>query len=96
MRLKLSFLSARFSTAGLSPSEPPMMKLMSAKAAFEKTHPKFVAFLNNAMACSMEEGTIIELTMTRPGEAPITTNIKVQKSDLELVESLRDLAKTEK
>lgn len=73
-----------------------MMKLMSAKAAFEKTHPKFVAFLNNAMARSMEEGTIIELTMTRPGETPITTNIKVQKSDLELVESLRNLAKTEK
>lgn len=73
-----------------------MMKLMSAKATFEKNHPKFVAFLNNAMTRSMEEGTVIELTMTRPGEAPVTTNLKVQKSDLELVESLRDLARAEK
>lgn len=73
-----------------------MMKLMSAKASFEKTHPKFVAFLNNAMSRPMEEDTIIELTLTRPGEAPVTTNLKVQKSDLELVESLRDLAKAEK
>lgn len=41
---------------------------------------------------SVPEGTIIEISVTRPGEEPITTNLKVTQSDLELVEELRVLA----
>ena len=37
------------------------------------------------------EGTIIEITITRPGEEPVSTNLKVQKSDLDLVEELKNL-----
>ena len=39
------------------------------------------------------EGTIIEITVTRPGEQPITSNIKVLQSDLELMEELKGMAK---
>ena len=63
-----------------------IMKLMSAKNKFQKNHPKFVAFLNRCFAGGLKEGTIIEITVTNPGEAPITSNIKVQQSDLELLE----------
>ena len=38
------------------------------------------------------EGTIIELTVINPGQDPVTTNIRVQQSDLELVKQLQDLA----
>ena len=31
------------------------------------------------------------ITVTKPGEEPITTNFKVLQSDLELMESLKDL-----
>ena len=66
-----------------------IMKLMSAKNKFQKNHPKFVAFLNRGL----KEGTIIEITVTNPGEAPITSNIKVQQSDLELLEELKEMGR---
>ena len=67
-----------------------IMKLMSAKNKF---HPKFVAFLNRCFAGGLKEGTIIEITVTNPGEAPITSNIKVQQSDLELLEELKEMGR---
>lgn len=68
-----------------------LMKLMNAEKQFEKTHPKAVAFVKAMFSRPIEEGTVIEMTITRPGEEPVTTNIRVQQSDLELVESLKDL-----
>ena len=72
-----------------------MMKLMSAKNTFVKNHPKFEAFVKAVFlgGNGITEGTVIEITVTRPGEQPIATNLKVQQSDLDLVEELRNLAK---
>lgn len=70
-----------------------LMKIMSAKNKFTANHPKFVAFLSAVFAGGVEEGTIMELTVTKPGQAPVTTNIKVQKSDLELLQELKELGK---
>ncbi len=69
-----------------------IMKLMSAKSQFSRNHPKFEAFLNSVFSRPMEEGSVIEITVTRPGEEPITANIKVQQSDLDLLEELKELA----
>lgn len=68
-----------------------IMKLMSAKNQFSKNHPKFEAFLKSVFSRKIEEGTVIEITVTRPSEAPITSNIKVLQSDLELLEELKGL-----
>ncbi|MCR2047277.1 hypothetical protein NSB25_08310 [Acetatifactor muris] len=70
-----------------------IMKLMSAKNQFSNNHPKFEAFLNSVFSKKMEEGTVIEMTVTRPGEKPLTANLKVQQSDLELLEELKGLMK---
>ena len=70
-----------------------IMKLMSAKNRFRGNHPKFVAFLSAVYAKGIEEGTVIEITVTKPGQDPMTANIKVQQSDLELMQELRELAK---
>lgn len=70
-----------------------IMKIMSAKAQFENNHPKFSAFIKTVFSRPIEEGTIIEITVTRPGEEPVTSNIKVQQSDLELLEGLKELGK---
>jgi len=43
----------------------------------------------------MEEGTVIEITLTRPGEEPMTTNMKIQQSDLDLMRELQDMAKNQ-
>lgn len=69
------------------------MKIMSAKNQFEKNHPKFVAYIKTVFSRPVEEGTILEVTITRPGEEPVTSNIKIQQSDLELLSGLKDLAK---
>lgn len=72
-----------------------LMKLMNAKNTFTRNHPKFEAFVQSVLmgGGGIPVGTVIELTVTKPGEAPITTNLKVQQSDLDLVESLKDLGK---
>lgn len=68
-----------------------IMKIMSAKSKFEANHPKFFAFCNAVWARGIEEGTVMELTVTKPGQEPMTTNIKVQKEDLELLNELMKL-----
>lgn len=70
-----------------------IMKIMNAKNKFTANHPKFVAFLNAVFSAGITEGTIIEITVTKPGEEPITTNMKVQQSDLDLLQELQDIAK---
>ncbi len=70
-----------------------MLKLMSARNQFNNNHPKFGAFLKAVFSRQIEEGTVIELSVTRPGEEPVATNIKVQQSDLELLEELKGLMK---
>ena len=72
-----------------------LMKLMNAKNVFTQNHPKFEAFIKAVFlkGGSITEGTIIEITVTKPGENPISTNIKVQQSDLDLVEQLKEMAK---
>lgn len=75
---------------GMNPAS--ILKLMGAKKKFEETHPKFMAFLQIVFSRPLEEGTIIEVTLTRPGEDPITANLKVQQSDIEIAEELKNLA----
>ena len=70
-----------------------IMKIMNAKNKFTANHPKFVAFLNAVFSREMEEGTVIEITLTRPGEEPMTTNMKIQQSDLDLMRERQDMAK---
>ena len=70
-----------------------IMKLMGAKAQFSRNHPKFEASLNSVFSRKIEEGTVVEITVTRPGENPLTANIKIQQSDLELLEELKEIMK---
>lgn len=71
-----------------------IMKMMKAKDKFTENHPKFVAFLTAVFGSGIQEGTIIELTVTKPGEEPVTTNIKVKQSDLDLMQELKNLSIT--
>ena len=68
-----------------------MMKLMSAVNTFKNNHPKFATFIELVIKGGVPDGSVIEITLTRPGEEPITANMKVQQSDIELLQSLKDL-----
>lgn len=68
-----------------------LMKVMQMKNQFTAEHPKFEAFLRMVFSRRLEEGTVLEVTITRPGEAPITSNIRVTQSDIEMFEELKNL-----
>lgn len=69
-----------------------ILKFLVAKKQFEDNHPKFEAFVRTVLSRPLEEGTVLEVTVTRPGEKPVTGNIKLQQSDLELLEELKELS----
>ena len=68
-----------------------LMKLMAAKNTFAKNHPKFVAFLSTVFRDRIEEGTIIEISVQKPGQEKVTSNLKVQQTDLDLLQGLTEL-----
>lgn len=70
-----------------------MMKLNQVKSKFISNHPKFASFFKSFFSRKIEAGTIIEITVKRPGENPITSNMKVTESDIELFENVKDIIK---
>lgn len=68
-----------------------LMKMMSLKANFEKQHPKFAAFIADLLRMGVSEGTVIEIKLTRPDGSSATTNMKVNSSDIELFNELKNL-----
>lgn len=68
-----------------------MMKIMGAMNTFKDNHPKFMAFLNYVFSGGLPAGTVIEITVTKPEQEPVTSNMKVTQSDLDLFESMKDL-----
>ncbi|MCI7469262.1 MAG: hypothetical protein PUG68_09725 [Lachnospiraceae bacterium] len=58
---------------------------------FNQNHPKVVSYFSAVFGNGMPEGSIIELTVTKPGEEPVTTNMKVTADDVELVQTLKEL-----
>ena len=67
------------------------MKFMKSKDLFTENHPKFVMFLKKVFGNGVAEGTVIEVTVTQPGQKPVTSNIKVKQSDLEMLQDPREL-----
>lgn len=59
------------------------------KAKFEGNHPKAAEFVKKVLMTGMPEGSIIEMSVTKPGEATKTANIKVTAEDIEMLEELK-------
>ena len=70
-----------------------MIKLIKAKNTFSANHPKFISYIKAVFGTGIPEDSVIEITVTKPGGQPMTTNIKVKQSDLELIEELKQIAK---
>lgn len=68
-----------------------LMKAKRALDQFSSNHPKFVSFFRATLQSGVPEETIIEITVTKPGENPVTTNMKVQPSDIELFRELKNI-----
>lgn len=59
---------------------------------FETAHPKAALFVRNELMSGLPEGTIIEMTVTKPGADPKTANIKLTQEDLEALNELKNLS----
>ena len=68
-----------------------LFKIKSAWETFCTNHPKFPAYIQAVKSQPIEEGTIVAMSITRPGEAPLAMNIKLTASDLELIQTLKGL-----
>lgn len=55
---------------------------------FQNNHPKFIQFLNAAKGYAGQEGSVIEVTVKDPQGNEIASNIKVQQSDLEALNTI--------
>ena len=73
------------------PNPQDLFKLMGMKNQFESNHPKMVSFFRDMAARGIQEGSVIEITVTDAEGNPITASMKVQASDLEMIEALKNM-----
>ena len=71
----------------INPAE--MLKIGGILRKFQSNHP----FLNHELSSAIPVGSVIEMTITKPGEAPVTTNFRVLQDDLDMVETLKKMQK---
>ena len=74
--------------AGMNPMQ--IMKMMNMKKEFEGRHPRVLSFIKNELLTEIPEGTVIEMTVTKPGQAPVTGNMRVTAEDLEMIRELKN------
>lgn len=67
------------------------MQMLSAFSKFKSNHPKFFSFTEHFIKTGIPVDSVIEVTVTRPGEEPVTSNMKVLESDLELIRALGEM-----
>ena len=68
-----------------------MMKLLQEKKHFEERHPMVFPFLKNELMGEIPEGTIIEMTVTKPGQKPVTANLRVTAEDLRMLQEIKNI-----
>lgn len=60
---------------------------------FQMNHPKFPRFLQVVGVECMQEGTIIEISVTKPDGENITSNLRLNETDMEMIAALRELSR---
>lgn len=65
-----------------------LFKLKSAWDTFTRNHPKFPYFVQAVSQAGLQEGTVVEITVTTPEGKKISSNVKLQQSDIELYREL--------
>ena len=68
-----------------------LLQLKSLWQRFPDQHPKFPAFLRAAQP-ALKEGSVIAFSITTPEGKIIESNLKVTSTDLELIESLKQMS----
>ena len=67
-----------------------LLQLKGLWQRFTNQHPKFPAFLRAAQP-TLKEGSVLSFTITTPDGKNIESNLKITSTDLELIESLKNM-----
>lgn len=70
-----------------------LFKMKKAKNQFVENHPKFPLFLKKVGKTALMEGSLIDITVTTPTGETVSSNVKLQASDMELIQLLKGLLK---
>ena len=60
---------------------------------FQKNHPKFPRFLQVVGSEYIQAGTVLEISVTKANGENVTSNIKLNEEDMELIVAMRDLSR---
>lgn len=71
-----------------------ILKIKTAWDAFTRNHPKFMPFIQAVGREAVGEGTIIEIKVVSPEGQEYTTNMKLSKSDMDLLEQVKNMTYT--
>lgn len=63
--------------------------LFKYKSRLEENHPKAAEFVKRVIMPGLPEGTIVEVSVTKPGEDTKTSNIRVTKDDIDMFDEVR-------
>ena len=63
--------------------------LLKYKIQLEKNHPKAAEFVKRVIMSGLPEGTVVEVSITKPNEETKTSNIKVTKEDIDMFDEVR-------
>ncbi len=76
---------------GFNPAD--LFKIKSAASKFNANHPKLLPFFAAAESKIMTPGSVIEISITDPVGEKIETNLRVQESDIEMINLLMSMSK---
>ena len=65
-----------------------LLKIKGMWDGFTRRHPKFPAFLKAMTQGAITEGSVLEITVTTVEGKTISSNLKVTKEDMEMVEAI--------
>ena len=63
--------------------------LLKYKSKLEDNHPKAAEFVKRVIMPGLPEGTVVEVSITKPGEDTKTSNIRVTKDDIDMFDEVR-------
>ena len=63
--------------------------MLKYKSQLEGNHPKAAEFVKRVILTGLPEGTIVEVSITKPGEETKTSNIKVTRDDIDMFDEVR-------
>lgn len=63
--------------------------ILKYKSQLEGNHPRAAEFVKKVILTGLPEGTVVEVSITKPGEETKTSNIRVTREDIELFDEAR-------